>query len=203
VSLDPVSFADKRELLINYVMGNYRAAKEYRRPYEEKWDKYYDAYNLIYDKTGKEDWQCTAYIPIINKCVEVIATNLYGALLSPKEFFKINPRKEINFAKVEQALIASKLLDYDVDKSQLKYNFMQGCKQAEIYGTGWLKSYWDFEEVEKDIKIPIYGFKPSLIPPFIKREIKSYKTERRKLLLPKIHKARWLIFVMFTSILEW
>ena len=183
MSIDEVSFADTRELLVTYVMGNFRASKEYRRPYEIKWDKYYEAYNLIYDKTGKEEWQSTAYIPIINKCIEVISTNLYGALLSPAEYFKIKARKEINYAKVEQALIAEKQLYYDADKAQLKYVFMQGCKQAEIYGTGWLKTTWDFEEVEKDVKVPVYGFKVISTPPYLSREIKSYKTVRKKVVV--------------------
>lgn len=119
--------------IMSMILKRKEASRTWKQPKKEKWDKCYNHYNQIYDKTNKEAWQSTTFIPASPKVAEVIISNMHSALLSPDRPVEYQARLPIFERPVNDA---NDLITTDCDRSDWKVHLTDILRTIGIIGTG-------------------------------------------------------------------
>lgn len=131
--LYPTTYEEHRRLL-TWCLQAFEAADAARRPFEQRWQKYYRMYRS-YIKRDPHDWRSKVFVPYTFSTIEGIVPRIFAQLprfiaapVSPED---VEPAKllelELNRAAVE---------------SGLYLELVTAGKSALIYGTGILKTYY-------------------------------------------------------------
>lgn len=115
------------------ILKRKEASKVWRQDKKDKWDKCWNHYKQIYDKTNKEPWQSTIFKPASPKVAEVIASNIHSALLSPDRPVEYQARLPIFEGKVNDA---NDLIAVDCERSDFKVHWTDILRTICIIGTG-------------------------------------------------------------------
>src|SRR3990167_1454555 len=134
-----------KDELVNFVSNYYRTSYNWRETsgYHAKWDKYERNANAIYDPTIKglkKPWQACMFAPSITPVNVELTTNALTKVLSSKPNpLGMEPRE---MGDELQAQLNSKVLDYEVQRSNFVIADYDATKEAVIYGSGFMKLYW-------------------------------------------------------------
>lgn len=150
----------KREA-VDFVQNFYGTSWRWRnQAYHANWDIYEQNYRNIYDPTisaKKENWQAQMFIPDTVTNVEVIVCSLTKILLGRKYPIGVDPRE---MGDELQAQLNSDLLNHQLDVSDFGAVFHAALREACIFGTGFLKIFWEKKYDKRRIKVPkTAGFK--------------------------------------------
>lgn len=124
---------EKHDQLVNWCNAAFNAAEAARRPFDERWRRYYRLYRSYIEKTPG-DWHSTVFIPLIFWIIETITPRLVAQL--PK--FTAQPVGPDDLFAAKNMEIA---LDWATDKSDLYPELVAGMRSALKYGTGILKTF--------------------------------------------------------------
>lgn len=139
------------------ILSRKEASRTWRQEKRDKWDKCWNHYKQIYDKTNKEPWQSTTFIPASPKVAEVIASNMHSALMGPDrpvEYQARRPEFERDVAD------ANDLISVDFDKSKFKVHWTDFLRNLCITGTAigkieYCKEYADVTIKERYRELPM------------------------------------------------
>ena len=148
-----------KQEIVEFVRKFYKTSYDWRdngsNGYHAKWDKYERNYNNIYDPgivAKKESWQSTMFIPYTATNVEVITSALYKILMGKRQSLAFNPRE---IGDELQAELQTSVLAYEIDKSDFCLEFYKTLKEVGIYGSGFMKFYWERKEENRRIMKPV------------------------------------------------
>lgn len=146
--LYPQSEDEHRELL-TWTQQAFQAADSARRPYYDKWARYYKLYRS-YLKRQKGDWQSRVFIPYCFSVIETITPKLVAQL--PK--FLVMPVGPEDVFAAEQL---ERMLDNAARSSEpdLYLQLVHMIKSSLKYGTGMLKTYYDQVPGQTRQNVPI------------------------------------------------
>lgn len=139
------------------ILKRKEASRTFFEPRKEVWDKCWNHYKQIYDKTNKEIWQSTTFIPASPKVAEIIVSNLHSALLGPDRPVEFQARKPI-FERAIQDV--NDLLAVDMEKCLFKINATDMLRSISIIGTGIGKIEYKKEYADVQVKErfkPMFG----------------------------------------------
>jgi len=144
----------KREL-VDFVKEFYRKSWDWRsQAYHAKWDKYERNYRNIYDpdiKAKKEPWQATMFVPATVTNVEVISASLTKIGSGKKRPIGLEPREA---GDELQAELNTDLLDYYREKGDYELHRYACVKEGCIYGSGFMKLYWEKKYAKRRVVQP-------------------------------------------------
>lgn len=118
------------------ILKRKEASRVFRQEKKEIWDQCWNHYKQVYDKTGKEPWQSTTFIPASPKVAEVIISNMHSALLAPDRPVEYQPRQQMFEDDVRDV---NDLIAVDMDKSDGKVHLTDQLRTIGVIGTGILK----------------------------------------------------------------
>jgi hypothetical protein len=119
--------------LVGFCNQAFMAADLARKPFEQRWARYYRHYRS-YIQRKRGDWHSRVFYPISFWIIETIAPRLVRELPDPE----VRARRE---ETVENAETMEMLLDWAVSQSKLYLQMVHAVKTALMYGTGILKVY--------------------------------------------------------------
>lgn len=134
---DEINAPTNQELVDGEIRSMIHRRKEASRTWRASkkiiWDRCWNHYKQIYDKTNKEEWQSTTFIPASPKVAEVIASNMHSATLSPENPVEYQPRRP----EFEQPVRdANDLISVDCDRSDFKVHWTDVLRTLCVIGTG-------------------------------------------------------------------
>jgi len=148
-----------KQEIVEFVKKFYKTSYDWRdngsTGYHAKWDKYERNYNNIYDPSivaKKETWQSTMFIPYTATNVEVITSALYKILMGKRQSLAFT-RREIGDEL--QAELQSDVLTYELDMADFHMEFYKTLKEVGIFGSGFMKFYWERKEENRRIMKPV------------------------------------------------
>lgn len=115
------------------ILRRKEASRTWKQAKKDIWDKCWNHYKQVYDKSGKESWQSTTFIPASPKVAEVIISNMHAALLSPENPVEYQARQPIFEKQVSEA---NDLISTDCDRSDFKVHWTDILRNIGIIGTG-------------------------------------------------------------------
>jgi hypothetical protein len=119
--------------MLSVVMSAFIAAQSARRPYQDRWERYYRIYRSWVQR-GKSDWHSKVFIPIAFWIIESITPHLVANL--PKFLaLPVGPEDVPGSKLMETAM------DWAVSNSNLYVELVKGTKSSLRYGTGIYKVY--------------------------------------------------------------
>ncbi len=141
VSLDEIVDGEIRSMILT----RKEASRTWRHEKKLIWDKCINHYKQIYDKTNKESWQSTTFIPASPKVAEVIISNMHSALLAPDQPVEYQARQPQFDDPVRDA---NDLIAVDCDRSNFKVHCTDVLRDIGVIGTGigkveYIKEYAD------------------------------------------------------------
>jgi hypothetical protein len=158
--------------LVNFVRQFYRTSYDWRsQAFHTKWDNRERNFRNIYNPQitiKKEPWQATMFIPATSTNVEVISTALTKIGGSTKRPLSLEPRE---MGDELQAELNTDLLDYYRIKGEYEIARYDAIKEACIFGSGFIKCFWEKKTAKRLRKTPI---------------IKTILDAMRKFKIPKI-----------------
>jgi hypothetical protein len=176
----------------DFVSNFYRTAWEWRQnSYHDKWDLWEGNYRNIYDPditALKEDWQAKMFIPVTCTNVEVICAALQKVLLGKEVPMGLKPRE---MGDRLQAELNTALLAYGIDRSGFTVQFNDAVREALIFGSGFLKWYWETKIDKRRINVPVKaGYMESALSvlkgqPQKPGSVKGYKQEVQDVVVRK------------------
>ncbi len=127
------------------ILKRKEASRTWRQAKKDIWDRCFNHYKQVYDRTNKEPWQSTTFIPASPKVAEVIISNMHSALLAPDKPVEYQARQPI-FEKTVRDV--NDLIAVDMDKSDFKVHATDILRTFCIIGTGigkveYVKEYAD------------------------------------------------------------
>jgi hypothetical protein len=134
---EPVEKVDTTALVDGEIRSMILKRKEASRVWRHEkkliWDKCWNHYKQVYDKTNKENWQSTTFIPASPKVAEVIISNMHSALLAPDKPVEYQARQPIYEELVRDA---NDLIAVDCDRSEFKVHWTDILRTLGVIGTG-------------------------------------------------------------------
>lgn len=136
--VDQEQTSDTNEMIVDaeirsMILTRKQASKTFRQEKKEKWDKCWNHYKQVYDKSGKEAWQSTTFIPASPKVAEVITSNMHSALMGPDRPVEYQARRPDFESDVNDV---NDLIAVDFDKSKFKVHWTDFLRSICIIGTG-------------------------------------------------------------------
>lgn len=131
LSAYPLDYVMDQEIC-SMVVNRQKSSEYWRREKRIIWDKCWDHYKQIYDKTGKEAWQSSMFVPETPKVVETIVANLHSTSMSPHTpiEYQANLPQMTGVINDHNAVISN-----DLDKSQFKVSYTDFLRGLAILGT--------------------------------------------------------------------
>lgn len=130
---------------LNKVNDRHKEAEDARQPKEELWEECYRMWRAYREE--RDDDKSNLFIPYLFSVVETVVPRITDTLFSKKPFLKPLPNDPED---IEGAEAHEVLMEYQFKKSRFEEKVKQWVKQTAIYGTGFVKVYWD-RDVEKKI----------------------------------------------------
>lgn len=124
---------DEYNALKTWCMQAFHAAEQARRPFEERWDRYYKLYRS-WKQRREGDWRSNVFYPISFWTIEAVTPKLVASL--PK--FLVLPSGPED---VVPAQGMETLLEWSATNSDLYVELVKATKSALKYGTGILKTF--------------------------------------------------------------
>lgn len=115
------------------ILKRKEASRSNRSAKKEIWDQCWNYYKQVYNKTNKEAWQSTTFIPASPKTSEVILANMQSALLSPERPVEYQPRQPEFENPVRDV---NDLIAVDMDSSNFKVHMTDTLRTLVVIGTG-------------------------------------------------------------------
>jgi hypothetical protein len=152
------------------ILKRKEASRVFFQAKREIWDQCWNHYKQVYDKTNKESWQSTTFIPASPKIAEVIVSNMHSALLAPDQPVEFQARQPQFETPVRDT---NDLLSVDMEKSQFKVHATDVLRSIGVIGTGigkieYKKEYADVQIKERVKELPfmaaarrMFGFSPA------------------------------------------
>jgi len=155
-SLNKTPVTDEEELL-ELVVSKFTTAETFRRPYVEKWDRFYKYYRGYREKKSFP-WLSNLFVPVAYMTVETLLPRIMATIFGPKFVVKILPREA---ADVEHAKLVEELLKYQFDLMGAFNKFYVWIKDMLLYGTAVMKVCWEYRTTKWVGSEPKYflGFK--------------------------------------------
>lgn len=118
--------------VIDMVMGDYNASKEWRRQWRILWDKEWQHMKGIYDTANKAQWQSKTFMPLTSKVVEIIVSNLHSAVFGPDMPVEWQTKRSDMDPQVRST---NELIQTDFDKCGAKAEFTDFLRNMCVMGT--------------------------------------------------------------------
>lgn len=152
IPMDMMVDGDIRDMITRRL----ETSRTYYQAQRDIHDKCWNHYRQIYDRTNKEDWQSTIFVPASPKVAEVICSNMHAAQLGPEKPVEYQARFPSFEDRVKDA---NDILAVDMDKGNFKVAYEDTLRSKCIIGTGigkveYLKEYADVEVKERTQEPP-------------------------------------------------
>lgn len=134
--------------IVEMVVTRRRASEHWRREKRLIWDKCWDHYRNIYDRTGKENWQSVTFMPATAKVCETIAANLHGATVAPDMPVKYQANLQMFDSIVG---LHNDVISNDFQRSKFKVSWADFVRTLCILGTAVGKI--DYEKQIKTVMV--------------------------------------------------
>jgi len=131
---------------VNYVSELYNSAKMWRKPYEDRWKKFYKLYRSYRDKTVYP-YKSNIFVPYIFSIVESVVPKMLGTIFNTRPIISVQPRKGSSAAL---AKVMERVLEFQLDDEQLEFftKILEFFKECAIYGTSFMKVIPRFNDDE-------------------------------------------------------
>lgn len=121
--------------LLSWAQSAFQVAESARRPYEDKWSRYYKMYRSWRGDRKAGDWRSRVFIPMVFTHIETIAPRLVSNLPRPV-CFPFGPEDVAPAKAMEQ------MLDHAATNAKLYLEMVKMAKAALKYGTGIGKTFY-------------------------------------------------------------
>lgn len=118
--------------IVDMVVTRKRLSEDWRRPRRLIWDKCWDHFKQVYDKSGKESWQSTVFQPATTKVVEIITANLAGAMMGPEVPCEYQSRQPAFEKPVRDT---NEIVQSDIEQSKFKMHWTDFIRTNVLLGT--------------------------------------------------------------------
>lgn len=128
--------------------------------YHSRWNLWENNYHSIYPQSissRKESWQSRLFWPLMFKTVEGAVASIMKVLFGKNQPIKFKRRA---YGDELQAQLCTELLDYEIMKArqggdgQLTLSFHDALKEASMFGSSFIKMFYEVETEQRLIKIP-------------------------------------------------
>jgi len=127
--------------LLEKILYNFQKASEYRKPYQERWRRYYNLYRCR-AKSMDDETRANVFVPEVYTIIETLCPRLLSNYLNTsKPVVEVLGREE---SDMENARAAEKLIAYQFERMQIPLKLVTFYKQALLYGTSIGKIFWDY-----------------------------------------------------------
>lgn len=109
-------------------------SENWRRPRRLEWDQAWMDYNQVYNATGKQPWQSTTFMPLINRSTEIIVSNIHGAVMGPEMPVELETRGRPDLD--EKIHKHNRIISYDFERCQFKAHWTDYLRSLVLLGTG-------------------------------------------------------------------
>jgi len=138
---------EKNKKALHKVNDRHKEAEDARQPKEELWEECYRMWRAYREE--RDDEKSNLFIPYLFSVVETVVPRITDTLFSKKPYLKPMPTSPDN---IEGAEAHEVLMDYQFKKSRFEEKVKEWVKQTAIYGTGFVKVYWDRDTETKVVR---------------------------------------------------
>ena len=146
----------RKDELHSYLRGWLAKSMQARRKnYEDRWNRWRQNSRNIYDpqkKARKEKWQSALFVPITMQNKEIIKSQLFRTLVSGLPY-SIRPRPS---GTQDEAKDVKDLVVREMERSKLEVVINDFLDDLTIYGTGFIKLFWENKFKRRSQRVPIY-----------------------------------------------
>ncbi len=132
-------------------------AKDWRRAsYEEKWLKYQNNADGVFDKNvaqAKSDWQSKVHVNVTASHRETIHAHLYRTICGVKPPLEIKARFDLG--DIDQSDNIRDIILREMDKSRWETEFNKILEDSTTYGSGFIRVGYKSEKATRAIRRPI------------------------------------------------
>lgn len=114
------------------VVNRFKSSMEWRMQKRLVWDKCWQHYKGVYDKTNKASWQTTTFQPATSKVVETIVANMHAAMMGPLVPIEYQSRRS-DFDDEVRSI--NEIIQSDLDKCDFKAHWTDFLRTLTICGT--------------------------------------------------------------------
>ena len=148
-------------------------SENWRRPRRLEWDQAWMDYNQVYNATGKQPWQSTTFMPLINRSVEIIVSNIHGAVMGPEMPVELETRGRPDLD--EKIHKHNRIISYDFERCQFKAHWTDYLRSLVLLGTGIAKI--DYVKQTEEVMVKERR-KPSVMDGILSKFGKQIELER-------------------------
>ena len=167
---------EKKEDPISFVTQLYDVTKNWRKPYEDRWKRFYKLYRSYRD-AQTTPFKSNIFVPYIFSIVESVVPKMLGTIFNTRPIISVIPRKG---ASEGMATLLERLLEYQLDEEQLEFftKILEFFKETVIYGTAFAKIIPKFSDDEA-VSFNYIDFEPidlfNVFPDYRARSIRRMK----------------------------
>lgn len=147
--------ASLRELL-DWCNAFIQSSRTWRRnSFEQKWHIYQRNADAIFDPVvaaNKESWQSKAFYPLTPSHRETIHANIYKTMMGAKPILEMRPR---GTPQNDQSENMRDLITRELEKSEFEIQFNSILDDADTYGSGLARVYFDTKKGDRKVRVPI------------------------------------------------
>ncbi len=139
--------------LISLFEARITAAQSFRQPYEDKWMDAWKAYHQVLDG-DQAKWKSKVFVPMVTQQVEAALPAFVAAIFDSGPIWVVAPTKP---EREQQAKALTKVLDwYMREKTPAARRLRDWLWSSTLFGTGFLRVRWKYEEGTKRAMAPTY-----------------------------------------------
>jgi hypothetical protein len=137
----------KKKKSLDKATSRHHEARDSRRPKEELWQECYEIWRAYREE--RDDDKSNLFIPYLYGLVETVVPRITDTIFAKKPYLKPMPKEPQD---IEGAEANEVLMEYQFKKSRFEEKVKQWIKQTAIYGTGFVKIYWDRDVATKTVR---------------------------------------------------
>lgn len=129
----------KKSECVEFISSRQKNSKDYLRPFQEKWEEYYQLYRSVPDE-GRQSYKGRAnlFVPYVFSTIETVVPRLTAnqpkPIVSPR-----NPEDMVSAKNMQKAV------DYYLEQMRFKPKYKSWIRDMCMYGVGVVKLYWKKE----------------------------------------------------------
>lgn len=139
----PLQDLNDRQKALNLVQERFSVSKKFTQGYFSKFQSFYELYKSYLQK-GRLPWRSNLFIPKTFEIVETVAPRIAQA----QRTFKTLPVEGMD---VENSDAYTDLLKFQFYKSDMEDVIEELVKETLIYGSGWVKVYWEDNQPKAEV----------------------------------------------------
>lgn len=141
----------EHDQLKSLVLQRFERSEKWRKPWDEKWLRWYKLYRGIVPPLKDPD-RSNLHIPYTYSTVDTVRSKLLSAVFATRPYIAFVPKDADD---VENAEHMESLVDYQLEKGEIQTKFYGIITDMLIYGACPYEVGWRYETQTRKVRVPI------------------------------------------------